>query len=58
MTMELEREVARLRRALQRIADLPATNHPKRPPLKRTPRRIAVAALRYKASAKRNRANV
>lgn len=41
----LQAEVIRLRRALQRVADLPPP-HALKKPLKRSPRRIAIVALR------------
>lgn len=47
----LEQEAARLKRALQHIADLPPPERQTRP-YKRSPQRIAIAALR--TSTKRN----
>lgn len=40
-------EIERLRRALQRIADLPPPDKTTRP-YKRSPQRIAIAALKYR----------
>lgn len=45
----LEREISRLKRALQRIADLPPPEHLTRP-YKRTPQQIAITALRKRPS--------
>jgi hypothetical protein len=46
-------EVMRLRAALQRIADLPPPEHLTRP-YKRTPQKIAIAALKRRALAVTN----
>jgi hypothetical protein len=41
------KEIDRLRRALQRIADLPSPDKTTRP-LRRTPKQIAIAALKHR----------
>lgn len=43
------REIKRLRKALQRIADLPDPDHLTRP-YRRTPKQIAIAALKHRSA--------
>lgn len=52
MSELITRKVNRLTRALQCIADLPEPDKLTRP-YKRTPKRIAIAALRYKGEGRK-----